>query len=133
MGVMNKLGTPGSVLVASITQVHGTGKKQDTAMRQSMAGSGNSLPGLTDGMTAASRREEVVAALQQLAGQVQNISRELNFSVDQDTDRIVVTVLDEATGEVIRQIPSEDMLKLVRQLDDSRERGGKGLLFSEDA
>lgn len=39
-------------------------------------------------------------------------NRRLNFSIDEATKRIVVKVIDENTDEVVRQIPTEEMLKL---------------------
>lgn len=76
-------------------------------------------------------------ALKSVSGYVQNISRELNFSVDEELNRSVVTVLDEETGEIIRQIPSEEMLELAKHIADARESGddqpSKGLLFQGDA
>jgi flagellar protein FlaG len=71
--------------------------------------------------------------VKQLSGYIQNITRELNFSVDHELDRIVVTVVDDATGDIIRQIPSEELLELAKALVSAKERGSKGLLFSGDA
>jgi flagellar protein FlaG len=48
--------------------------------------------------------------------------------VDQDTDQIVVSVVDEATGEVVRQIPAEEQLAIEAHL-----RALTGLLFSRTA
>jgi flagellar protein FlaG len=42
--------------------------------------------------------------------------RELDIHVDADTNRTVITVRDQATGEVIRQIPSEEILRIARSL-----------------
>lgn len=41
----------------------------------------------------------------------------LEFSVDDDTDTMVVKVLDTETHKVIRQIPSEEVLKIAQALD----------------
>lgn len=41
----------------------------------------------------------------------------LEFSVDDDTDTMVVKVLDTETQKVIRQIPSEEVLKIAQALD----------------
>lgn len=46
----------------------------------------------------------------------QQSGRELNFSVDQESDQLVIKVMDIGTGKVIRQIPSEEMLRLAREL-----------------
>ncbi|HUW50199.1 MAG TPA: flagellar protein FlaG [Sulfuricella sp.] len=42
---------------------------------------------------------------------------DLEFNVDEGTGKVVVKVVDKATKEVIRQIPSEEMLSIARSLD----------------
>jgi flagellar protein FlaG len=79
------------------------------------------------------RKKELNNAVRTVAGYVQNITRELNFTVDETLGKTVVTVVDQSTGDVIRQIPSEDMLQLSRNLAEVRERSAKGLLFRGDA
>ncbi len=44
-------------------------------------------------------------------------SRNLEFSVDKGTGRIIVKVVDQESGEVIRQIPPEETLAIARNLD----------------
>jgi flagellar protein FlaG len=41
----------------------------------------------------------------------------LKIEIDGDTDRIVVKVLDDKSGEVIRQIPSQEMIEIAKRLD----------------
>lgn len=53
---------------------------------------------------------------------------QLQFTVDKATGRHVVKVTDSATNEVIRQIPSEDVLRLSKAIDDF-----KGLLVKDSA
>jgi flagellar protein FlaG len=48
--------------------------------------------------------------------------RELDMQVDADTNRMVITVRDQATGEVIRQIPSDEILRIARSLPSPLER-----------
>ncbi|SFD92818.1 FlaG protein [Thiohalospira halophila DSM 15071] len=52
--------------------------------------------------------------------------RELDFRVEEDIDRTVVQVRDRENDEVIRQIPSDEMLELARNMERIR-----GLLFNE--
>ncbi len=52
---------------------------------------------------------EVVSDLNEF---VQTLRRELQFSVDEDTGRSVVTVLNKETDEIVRQIPSEEVLAI---------------------
>jgi len=42
----------------------------------------------------------------------------ISFSLDQDTERMVVRVTNSITGEVIRQIPPEEMLKVLARIDE---------------
>lgn len=52
---------------------------------------------------------------------VQNIQRDLQFSVDEDLDRTVIKVVDGDTGELIRQIPDDIFLELARRLKEDGE------------
>jgi flagellar protein FlaG len=74
------------------------------------------------------------AAVTRLNDYVQNVQRNLEFSVDKETGCTVVTVRDGETNEVIRQIPPEKMLAVMRALVE-RESGsaGLGLLVREKA
>jgi flagellar protein FlaG len=45
------------------------------------------------------------------------VQRNLSFRVDEASGRTVITVVDAATREVVRQIPSEEVLALSRSLD----------------
>lgn len=69
--------------------------------------------------------EEVASKLQEF---VNLIDKKLQFSVDEDSGRQVVRVTDKLSGDVIRQIPSEEVLRLARNLSDLAEtanRSGK--------
>ncbi|MDH5394706.1 MAG: flagellar protein FlaG [Gammaproteobacteria bacterium] len=62
--------------------------------------------------------EKVVS---QLNAYVQNTQRDMDFSVDGATGRVVVRVIDSESDEVIRQIPSEEMLAISRHLIETLE------------
>lgn len=62
-------------------------------------------------------------AVHKMRDYMQVIDRDLHFSVDEDSGVTVVKVIDPETKEVVRQIPSDDVLRVVRSL----EKGG-GLL-----
>lgn len=53
----------------------------------------------------------------------------LQFSVDNDTNRTVVKMVDTETGELIRQFPSEETLAISREID----RFQQGLLLKQKA
>lgn len=70
----------------------------------------------------------VSRAVSTLEAFTQSISRNLSFKLDDSTGRVVVKVTDAVSGEVIRQIPSEEALRLAESLEDARS-----LLFRAEA
>ena len=46
---------------------------------------------------------------------------ELRFSVDEDSGRTVIKVIDKETDDTIRQIPSADVLKFARMLEEGAD------------
>jgi flagellar protein FlaG len=60
--------------------------------------------------------EQVKAAAKQIEAYLKSVGRELEFRVDDDTGRTVITVRDVESGEVIRQIPGDETLRLARLL-----------------
>lgn len=63
---------------------------------------------------AAAQLSEVVARARDA---VREVASNLEFSVDGDTGKTVVRVVDASTQELIRQIPSEEMLSIARHMD----------------
>jgi len=93
---------------------------------QSLPAAGQQLPS-AQVSTPAHNREKLEEAVRELNAHVQNIQRDLQFSVEEDLGlgRAVVKVLDTETREVIRQIPSEEVLaiaKNIRKLLDEQNK-----------
>ncbi|MBI3375630.1 MAG: flagellar protein FlaG [Betaproteobacteria bacterium] len=61
--------------------------------------------------------EQVEQAAQLISKAIQPLSRNLRFSVDGTTGKTVVRVEDTETGNLIRQIPSQEALDIARVLD----------------
>lgn len=59
-------------------------------------------------------REVVAKAAADLQQFVQSMGRNLSFSVDETTGYHVVRVVNPNTGELVRQLPSEELLKISR-------------------
>jgi len=59
-------------------------------------------------------REVVAKAAADLQNFVQSMGRNLSFSVDETTGYHVVRVVNPNTGELVRQLPSEELLKISR-------------------
>lgn len=66
--------------------------------------------------------EATQAVAERIRQYLRDSGRELDIRVDADTNRTVITVRDQATGEVIRQIPSEEILRIARGLPSPLER-----------
>jgi flagellar protein FlaG len=65
--------------------------------------------------------DEVVRQLQSMLGE----NTSLNFQVD-GKGKTIIKVMDRQTGKVIRQIPSESMVKIQQKLEELR-----GILFDD--
>lgn len=67
---------------------------------------------------AAAERSKIAERLQDLA---RASGRELEFRVDEASDRLVISVRDERTGELIRQIPDATALRIAQRLESQAE------------
>ncbi len=76
----------------------------------------------------ASSAAELHEALTSIRQSMQSTHRNLEFSLDSDSGLTVVKVIDQSSGEMIRQIPSEVAVKLAASLKESGS-----LLLSERA
>ena len=62
--------------------------------------------------------EDLFSVVADINEHVQSIQRDLVFTVDEVSGRDIVTIMDTKSNEVIRQIPSEEMLQLARNLNE---------------
>ncbi|KIQ59739.1 flagellar protein FlaG [Pseudomonas fluorescens] len=77
---------------------------------------------------AAAEQDKLKNAVQEIEKFVQSVKRNLEFSIDEPSGKVVVKVIASGSGEVIRQIPNEEVLKLANSLNDANS-----LLFSAEA
>ncbi len=70
--------------------------------------------------------EEIEQVVEKLNAFVQLTQRDVSFGVDEQSGRDVISVFEADTQELIRQIPSEEALALLKRMDKAI-----GLLFSE--
>ena len=71
-------------------------------------------------------RKSMEDTLKMLNEQVSSGTQGLGFSVDKVANRTVVTVRNAQSGETVRQIPSEDFLKMARKIEEL-----KGILYNK--
>ncbi len=92
--------------------------------------------------------EDTAQMATELVSQLTSKDIALSFSVDKDINKTLISVTDRATESIIRQIPSEEFVKVVKSMQKLREEAPvaveinsaaaerpelKGLLFDNDA
>lgn len=111
------------------TPLTGPSASSQTSRRGKLPSTGQNMPA-TSGNQEAKRpdesqvsaevsRETLQETVNNLNGYAQNLKRNLQFSVDKELNRTVIRVVDTDTKQVIRQIPSEEMLAIARRTDAS--------------
>ncbi len=112
--------SPVPSLTTSTTKKMSASNTENIAMAASIVGSkiGNSMES----------DEQVKQAVQKIQGTVNNLAQNLQFSIDEDTGKTIIKVMDVHTEEVIRQIPTEEAVEIARTLDKVQ-----GLLFNGKA
>jgi flagellar protein FlaG len=61
--------------------------------------------------------QNTVAKVQESLGKLDS---SLKIEIDADSHQVVVKVLNDQSGEVIRQIPAEEMIEIAKRLDASQ-------------
>ena len=61
---------------------------------------------------------DVAATIEEMNSFLQNMKRNLSFSLDEASGEKLIIVKDSESDEVIRQIPSEELLVLRKKMDD---------------
>ena len=79
-------------------------------------------------VSAAESAESVRQAVEQVNDALRRVSAGVEFSLDQGSGRVIARVVDSETKEILRQIPSEQMLAISRAIDDLR-----GMLIQQEA
>ncbi|MFV0457120.1 MAG: flagellar protein FlaG [Pseudomonas sp.] len=110
-------------LPTGTTQTQGQQDALREAVRQEEAAA-QKTPAEQQTVTAESL-EEAVSSIKDF---VQTIRRDLSFDLDDSSGKMVVKVTDRASGEVVRQIPTEEALRLAENLEEARS-----LLFKAQA
>ena len=68
---------------------------------------------------AVTERDKLKMAVQEIEKFVQSVKRNLEFSIDETSGKVIVKVIASESGEVIRQIPSAEAMKLAESLHNA--------------
>jgi len=100
------------------------GPSGGTAVRQDLPAKLQTLPPAKDGNTAP--RQQVTQVVDDLNSLVQNMKRDLQFSVDAESGEIIIKVVDSESRRIIRTIPPSEIDEISQRL---KQTSGS-LLFS---
>jgi flagellar protein FlaG len=122
MEVNNSIGIKGQILPGAPAQ-RGTGGKADA---RPVEKSGNGAKAALDeqklgGRGQQSKRlggEEIAAVVEEIQQRLDAMGTKLNFSVDEKTESVIIQVKNKKSDELVRQIPSKEMLELKAKLED---------------
>ena len=124
--------------IRTLAFVKNTGQVANRDPAAAQVKRGESLP--TDGNNPpdkAADAAELNQAVTRINSVIQNVQRDLSFNLDEDSGRTVIRVVDSQSGKLIRQIPSEEVLAIVRHLQDMEESAAgqaevaQGIIFSD--
>ncbi|MCU7554980.1 flagellar protein FlaG [Alteromonas sp. ASW11-19] len=87
-----------------------------------------------DNQNSEKQDQNIDLAVEEVQSFLQAQNRNLSFSVDEGSERAVVTVKDSESGDVIRQIPSDEVLRLAERIKDLQEDVGSsvGVLINRE-
>jgi flagellar protein FlaG len=115
------IGSGSENLALSVAQRRRAGKEETVRLAGREAA--DSIPGATAGSEKAYLNE----ALEKLKTIGDIFNRRLDFEVDEDTNRVIVKVIDTKTDKVIKEIPPEQLLQLAAKIQEMI-----GLLVDEE-
>jgi flagellar protein FlaG len=61
---------------------------------------------------------KIESVTRQIDSYLRSINKSLQFRVDEATGQMVVSICDAETGEVIRQVPGEEALRLAQRIEN---------------
>lgn len=73
--------------------------------------------------TESAKSENLDALVSDINKFVQNVDRSIQFRISEETERPIVRVIDSETGELIREIPSEEMQRISAAIEQNLEEG----------
>ena len=58
------------------------------------------------------------AAREMQSSRIDSINRKVDYHIEQDSNELVIKIRDKKTGEIIKQIPEEEFLRLTNRISD---------------
>lgn len=78
-------------------------------------------------------REKVKEAVENVRDFIKKNQRTLDFEMAEESNRVIITVIDRETNKVIRQIPPEDVVNISEQINNGELPSPDGMLVKAKA
>ena len=52
------------------------------------------------------------------SSRIDSLNRKVDYQIEQDSNKLVIKIRDKETGEIIKQIPEEELLRLTNRISD---------------
>lgn len=129
---MNSINHVGGVVTAGVSQSFASGVSKSDVMAQTLSQPSDAANGFKDFRQVVEKsstqfdnsRKQLEQAVQELKRTADAAGRALGFSIDPAVSGTIVTVSNLETGQVIRQIPDETVVRVAHSIEKM-----KGLLF----
>jgi len=79
------------------------------------------------------QKKEVTEAISEVEAFMQDNQRTLNFEMAEKDNRVIITVIDQETNEVIRQIPPDDLVRMSDAIKSGDSLANGGILIQSKA
>ncbi|QID17323.1 flagellar protein FlaG [Nitrogeniibacter mangrovi] len=121
--------------LAQITQGSKAGTSPQVDKSQSVANTASAQRPVEDGKTTAinSNNEALREALERAQTAITPKSVDITFTMNDKADAVVVKIIDRDSEEVIRQIPSDEFLKIAEKLNEQIQNYRAGMLVEQKA
>ena len=67
-------------------------------------------------MTEKQKEKEIIEAIEKASGKIERENKGLEFSIHEGTNQIMIKVIDENTGEVLKEVPPEKILDIIAKM-----------------
>lgn len=85
-------------------------------MRQYIPAGGNNVPTVSENTPVPPADTRLSEAVSRLNDYIQSINRNIEFTVNEECNRVIVKIYNLETEEVVREIPVEDVLSMSRYI-----------------
>jgi len=132
MDVNNRISSPGAQSQAAPAAGKSNGKAANAAAPAANAVAAPkpvSLPEKASIKVPEFEPRDLQKAMDDLQRYVDDLGRNLNFSIDDSIDRAIISVRDAKTQELVGQIPGEEVIAMSRQIADTLAEWKQGFFF----